>query len=137
MGGFIEPTKKYMKYSGAIAVLTLAFFSSCSCSTNRERCLLPENPVNNQTYRDSNGNSWIWNAMMMRWMMTGAGGNTYYYYPSTGSYTNSSGVQVTPPASVRSGITPSRSSFSSSTSSKSSSKGAVFGSTGRGHSISA
>lgn len=126
-----------MKYSSAIAVLTLAFFSSCSCSTNRERYLLPENPVNNQAYRDSNGNSWIWSAMMMCWMMTGAGGKTYYYYPSTGRYTNSSGMQVTPPASVRSGVTPSRSSFSGSTYSKSSSKGAVFGSTGRGHSISA
>ncbi|RGR52133.1 hypothetical protein DWY45_12275 [Phocaeicola plebeius] len=127
-----------MKYSSAIAILTLAFFSSCSCSTNRDRSMLPENPTNNQTYRDSNGNSWIYNAMLMRWMMSSPGGNTYYYYPSQGYYTNSSGVQVTPPASVSSGITPSRSSYSSSTfGSKSTSKGAVFGSTGRGHSISA
>lgn len=46
--------------------------------------MLPENPTNNQTYRDSNGNSWIYNAMLMRWMMSSPGGNTYYYYPSQG-----------------------------------------------------
>ncbi len=129
-----------MKYSNAIAIITLAFFSSCSCSTNRDRSMLPENPVNNQTYRDSNGNNWIYNAMLMHWMMSSPGGNTYYYYPSQGYYTNQSGVRVTPPASVSSGISrpaPSKSTFSSSSSSKSSSKGAVFGSTGKGTSISA
>lgn len=123
-----------MKYSSAIAILTLMFFSSCSCSTKRDR--LPENPVNNQTYTDCNGNSWIYNAMLMRWMMS-SGGSTYYYYPSQGYYTNPAGVRVTPPTSVSSGITPSRSSFSTTTGSKSTSKGAVFGSTGRSHSISA
>lgn len=28
---------------------------------------LPENPKDKQEYRDSQGNSWIWNAMLMRW----------------------------------------------------------------------
>lgn len=124
-----------MKYSNTIAILTLAFFSSCSLFTNKDKNMLPANPKNNQTYRDCNGNNWIYNAMLMRWMMS-SGGSTYYYYPSKGYYTNSSGVHITPPEKVSSGITPSRSSYSKS-GSRSTSKGSVFGSIGRGHSISA
>lgn len=119
-----------MKYTKLIAVATLAFFASCTSSTRQEERRLPENPTNNQSYRDNNGNNWVWNAMMMYWVMSGTRGNTYHYYPSSGQYTNASGVRVTPPSSVTSG-------FRSAPAGKSSSGKAVFGSTGRSHSVSA
>lgn len=60
---------------------------------------LPENPKDKQEYRDSQGNSWIWNAMLMRWALTPSGGGSpsYFYYPGNGSWTNSGGVKVDPP----------------------------------------
>lgn len=154
--------KKNFKYcSSVIALGTLMFFAGCSNSTKPDDKgkpetvkvdSLPSKPVDKQTYSDSNGNQWMWNAAMMCWMMNNSGReNNYYYYPSTGSYTDPSGRTVTPPSSVSSGIsndvkartqpvtvTRSSSNVKSSSSSSTSSKGrSVFGSTGRSHSISA
>ena len=158
--------KKEFKYcSSVIALGTLMFLSSCSgCTKTEEQGVmkvdsLPRNPTAGQVYHDSNNHSWVYDAMMMRWIMDGGGSshNNYYYYPSTGSYTDGAGRSVTPPASVSSGISDgvkartqtvtkpvnlSKSSTgsnnsstvksSSSTSSKSTGK-SVFGSTGRSH----
>lgn len=161
--------KKEFKYcSSVIALGTLMFLSSCSgCTKTEEQGVmkvdsLPRNPTAGQVYHDSNNHSWVYDAMMMRWIMDGGGSshNNYYYYPSTGSYTDGTGKSVTPPASVSSGISDgvkartqtvttntnvvnlSKSSTgsnnsstvksSSSTSSKSTGK-SVFGSTGRSH----
>ena len=158
--------KKEFKYcSSVIALGTLMFLSSCSgCTKTEEQGVmkvdsLPRNPTAGQVYHDSNNHSWVYDAMMMRWIMDGGGSshNNYYYYPSTGSYTDGAGRSVTPPASVSSGIsdgvkartqtvtkpvnlskssTGSNNSYtvksSSSTSSKSTGK-SVFGSTGRSH----
>ena len=158
--------KKKFKYcSSIIALGTLMFFSSCSNSTNYQKegvrtiktDSLPKNPKDGQVYRDNNGHSWIYDYAMMRWMFGGSGGsgNTYYYYPSSGTYQDNTGRTVNPPASVSSGIsdgikarsqtvtktipssTSTTKSSSVTTNSKSTSKShSVFGSTGKGHSIS-
>lgn len=105
--------KKEFKYcSSVIALETLMFLSSCSgCTKTEEQGVmkvdsLPRNPTAGQVYHDSNNHSWVYDAMMMRWIMDGGGSshNNYYYYPSTGSYTDGAGRSVTPPASVSSGI---------------------------------
>lgn len=105
--------KKEFKYcSSVIALGTLMFLSSCSgCTKTEEQGVmkvdsLPRNPKAGQVYHDSNDHSWVYDAMMMRWIMDGGSSshNNYYYYPSTGSYTDGAGKSVTPPASVSSGI---------------------------------
>lgn len=105
--------KKEFKYcSSVIALGTLMFLSSCSgCTKTEEQGVmkvdsLPRNPTAGQVYHDSNNHSWVYDAMMMRWIMDGGSSshNNYYYYPSTGSYTDGTGKSVTPPASVSSGI---------------------------------
>ena len=159
--------KKEFKYcSSVIAMGTLMFLSSCSgCTKTEEQGVmkvdsLPRNPTAGQVYHDSNNHSWVYDMAMGAWIMNMVNSNgqrdhvnNYYYYPSTGSYTDGSGKTVTPPASVSSGISDgvkartqtvtkpvnlSKSSSSSvksssSTSTKSTGK-SVFGSTGRSHS---
>ena len=80
--------------------MQLVFLLFVSCVAKDK---LPENPKDKQEYRDSQGNSWIWNAMLMRWALTPSGGGSpsYFYYPGNGSWTNSGGVKVDPPAGVR------------------------------------
>lgn len=133
-----------------IATATLAFFASCSNSTKIDGTRpgvdsLPSNPTNKQVYNDCNGNRWIYDAIMMRWALfggMGTGGNTYYYYPSSGSYTNHENVKVEPPSTVKEGISSgiaakkaSSTSSSVNKSSTSTSKGrAVFGRIGSGKS---
>lgn len=107
-----------------VAAITLAFLSSCSCAQDQ----LPKNPKDGEVYRDGNGNSWVWNALLMRWALSGGNseGGTYYYYPSTGRYTNSAGrTVIDPPHYIKKTVN------------NSSSRKAVFGSTGRSHSVSA
>lgn len=86
--------KKFNYFFAAVFLL----FVSCVAKDK-----LPENPKDKQEYRDSQGNSWIWNAMLMRWALTPSGGGSpsYFYYPGNGSWTNSGGVKVDPPAGVR------------------------------------
>ena len=158
--------KKDFKYcSSIIALGTLMFFAGCSNSTTKRDAdgketktvkvdSLPSNPKDQQRYTDSNGHSWIYDYAMARWMLSGidGGGNTYYYYPSTGNYSDQTGKTVTPPSTVSTGISngvkartepvtvtkTTTSSVSTKSTSTTSSKGkSVFGSTGRSHSISA
>lgn len=67
---------------------------------------LPENPKDKQEYKDSQGNNWIYNAMLMRWALTPTGSShaSYYYYPNNGSWTNTSGASVPAPPSVNSAV---------------------------------
>lgn len=80
-----------------VAAGFLSFFVSC---TQKDR--LPENPKDKQEYKDSQGNSWIYNAMLLRWAMMPSGANSaaYYYYPGNNTWMNSSGAKVDPPANV-------------------------------------
>ena len=156
-------------YCSVITLSTLMFFASCSNSTKttdqgvQKVDSLPRNPTSGQVYHDSNGHNWVYDMAMGAWIMNTINGssgrsNNYYYYPSTGYYTDGTGRTVTPPASVKTGISdgvkartqtvtktkvnlskPSTSSSSnikslSSSSSKPTGR-SVFGSTGRSSSI--
>lgn len=112
-----------MKRSRFISAVTLVFITACTSTTQNK---LPENPKDKEVYKDQGGNSWIWNAAAAAWIMKGNNGVSYQYHPSTGHFTNSSGFRVVPPASVSGRAT-----------GHGSSGKAVFGSTGRGISVSA
>ena len=105
----------------AMCLMTLA-----SCTQKTE---LPENPQDKEEYRDSQGNSWIYNAMLMRWALMPSAMNglstTHYYYP--GSWTDANGTRVNAPSGVK---------VSPSGTSKSKSSGHVFGTTRRSSGIS-
>lgn len=119
----------------AITAATLMFFSACSNTTNN----LPKNPKDKEEYRDNSGNLWLWNAALGCWMMNGLNNgntNSYRYYPDKDQFTNSRGVIVVPPSNIGNSIQ-SASYTSKSPTSHSSTKGGVFGSTGKGTSVSA
>ena len=48
-------------WMAAMCLMTLA---ACTQTTK-----LPENPEDKEEYRDNQGNSWIYNAMLMRWAL--------------------------------------------------------------------
>ena len=102
--------------TAAICLMTLA-----GCTQKTE---LPENPADKEEYKDNQGNSWIYNAMLMRWALMPSAANgltsTHYYYPQSGSWTDVNGAKVDPPSSVK--VTPSK---------QSKSNGNVFGGTRR------
>lgn len=102
----------------AMCLMTLA-----ACTQKTE---LPEDPKDKEEYRDSQGNSWIYNAMLMRWALMPSAMNglttTHYYYPNTGSWTDANGTRVNAPSGVK---------VSSPAGSKSKSSGRVFGSSRR------
>lgn len=102
----------------AMCLMTLA-----ACTQKTE---LPEDPKDKEEYRDSQGNSWIYNAMLMRWALMPSAMNglttTHYYYPNTGSWTDANGTRVNAPSGVK---------VSSPAGSKSKSSGRVFGSSHR------
>lgn len=113
-----------MRCNVFICAATLAFITSC-VSTGRED--FPKDPKDKETYTDNGGGIWIWNAAAAAWMMRSVnGGASYQYHPSTGNFTNASGFRVVPPASVSGKVT-----------GHSGSGKAVFGSTGKGVSVSA
>lgn len=99
-------------YCSVIALSTLMFFASCSNSTKSGELQkvdsLPSNPTSGQVYKDSNGHDWIYDMAMGAWLMNtiNNSGNSrhYYYYPSTGSYTDNSGRAVVPPSNISNGI---------------------------------
>ena len=66
---------------------------------------LPENPKDQEEYRDAQGNSWIYNAMLMRWALMPSLANglttTHYYYPKSGSWTDANGTRVHAPEGVK------------------------------------
>lgn len=102
----------------AMCLMTLA-----ACTQKTE---LPEDPKDKEEYHDSQGNSWIYNAMLMRWALMPSAMNglttTHYYYPNTGSWTDANGTRVNAPSGVK---------VSSPAGSKSKSSGRVFGSSHR------
>ncbi len=83
-----------------IAAMCLMTLAGCTQKTE-----LPENPKDQEEYRDSQGNSWIYNAMLMRWAlmpspMNGLAG-THYYYPRSGEWTDARGTKVDPPSKIK------------------------------------
>ena len=108
-----------------IAAMCLMALAGCTQKTE-----LPENPEDKEEYRDSQGNSWIYNAMLMRWALMPSAMNgltsTHYYYPQSGSWTDASGTRVNPPSNVK---------VASSSSAKSKSSGRVFGTSRRSSGI--
>lgn len=108
-----------------VAAMCLMTLAACTQKTE-----LPENPKDKEEYRDSQGNSWIYNAMLMRWALmpspTNGLSTTHYYYPKSGSWTDANGSRVNPPSGVK---------VSPSGASKSKSSGNVFGTTRRSYSI--
>lgn len=88
-----------MKKRNFVLAAGLSLFISC---TNKQS--LPEKPEDKQEVRDSQGNHWLYNAMLMRWALTpsGAAAPTYYYYPANNSWTAPNGSKVSAPAQVNS-----------------------------------
>lgn len=113
---------------GILLMASLAFF--VACSNNH----LPNNPKDKEKYVDDSGNTWIWNAMLYRWIVTGANGTTHYYYPSSASWKDSSNQRTSAPRGISPAIY-SRGSGIKSSSQSSPSKGHVFGKTGRSSSV--
>lgn len=124
------------KKIGTIVVISAILYSCSNHSYNNtssqiRRDSFPQNPVNGQRYYN-NGHSWVYDYMMMRWVMSGSdGGNNYYYYPSTNSYKNSSGIAVSNEQAYRGAHPKSFSTGKSSTPTRS----GVFGSKGHSTSI--
>ena len=103
------------------AAFCLMALAGCTQKTE-----LPENPKDQEEYRDHQGNSWIYNAMLMRWALMPSMANrlstTHYYYPKSDSWTDATGTKVDAPSKVNVG---------SKSSAKSKSSGSVFGKTRR------
>lgn len=103
------------------------FLAAAACLMALAGCTqkteLPETPKDKEEYRDNHGNSWIYNAMLMRWALMPSMANglstTHYYYPKSGSWTDANGARVNAPSKV------------SVKSPKSKSSGSVFGKTRR------
>lgn len=108
-------------------VLSLSLLTLFACEQNQ----LPENPKDNEEYVDNSGNHWLWNAMLMRWMITSPMGVTHYYYPQSNVWQNSNGMKTTPPVNLKETVQKTKSS-SSGVWGKSKS---VFGKTGKSYSI--
>ena len=75
------------------AAFCLMALAGCTQKTE-----LPENPKDQEEYRDHQGNSWIYNAMLMRWALMPSMANglstTHYYYPKSDSWTDANGMKV-------------------------------------------
>lgn len=81
------------------AAFCLMALAGCTQKTE-----LPENPKDKEEYRDHQGNSWIYNAMLMRWALMPSMSNglstTHYYYPKSDSWTDANGARVVAPSKV-------------------------------------
>ena len=114
------------KHLLAAAIASMTLFVSCTNHSSQ----LPEDPKDKEEYQDSQGNHWIYNAMLMRWALMPSIANglstTHYYYPGTNTWRNAQGATVDPPSNIKVG-----------TPSSSKTKGSVFGSTGRTRSTNA
>ena len=108
-----------------IAAMCMMALSGCT-----QKSELPENPKDKEEYQDSQGNHWIYNAMLMRWALMPSIANglstTHYYYLGTNTWRNAQGATVDPPSNIKVG-----------TPSSSKTKGSVLGSTGRTRSTNA
>lgn len=112
-----------MKFRYILVSATILLLTSCV-----NKSTLPENPKDKQEYVDKNGNRWIYDYALMRWMMTPIGGSPYYFYPSSGRWTNTSGTTVSQPTSVHSATIPSKASSTTNSSSRPTNTGHSFGS---------
>lgn len=81
------------------SIITLLSFQSYQ---NKNR--LPENPKAGQEYKDDRGNTWSWNPLGY-WMIMNSMGSSSRYYPSTNTWTNSSGIASKAPSNVSSDMT--------------------------------
>ena len=108
-----------------VAAMCLMALAGCTQKTE-----LPENPKDQEEYRDAQGNSWIYNAMLMRWALMPSLANglttTHYYYPMSGSWTDAIGTRVHAPEGVK---------VRTSATSGANSSGKVFGTTHRSGSV--
>ena len=108
-----------------VAAMCLMALAGCTQKTE-----LPENPQDQEAYRDAQGNSWIYNAMLMRWALMPSLANglttTHYYYPKSGSWTDANGTRVHAPEGVK---------VRTSAASGAKSSGKVFGTTHRSGSV--
>lgn len=113
------------------AGLCLSLFVSCT-----RKDTLPEKPKDKQEHKDSQGNSWIYNAMLMRWALTPSGNNgvSHYYYPGNNSWTSGSGIKTNPPSGINASTYQSSSKPNSSGKSYGSSKPSSGKSFGSSHS---
>lgn len=139
---FVIFMKRKLPFFVVAASLTL-FLSACT-----SKPFLPQNPKDKEEKKDENGNRWVYNSGGGYWMVfpynsSGySSGAAYNYYPGTGSWTNSSGIATTPPASIpqsayKPSVKPNSKSFSPSNKPKSSASGKVFSSGSRSRSFSA
>lgn len=110
------------KKSFILAAMFMMALSSCTQKTE-----LPENPQDKEEYKDSQGNQWIYNAMLMRWALmpslTNGLSTTHYYYPGTNSWRNAQGATIDPPSNIKVSKPTAKT------------KGSVFGSTGRSRNV--
>ena len=94
------------------AAFCLMALAGCTQKTE-----LPENPKDQEEYRDHQGNRWALMPSMANGLST-----THYYYPKSDSWTDANGTKVDAPSKVNVG---------SKSSAKSKSSGSVFGKTRR------
>lgn len=91
----IDETEKKMKAKWFIAAASLLALFAC------EQKQLPENPKDKEEYVDEHQNRWIWDAMLMRWMIMSPMGMTHFYYPQQGTWFNSANQPVAAPADLK------------------------------------
>lgn len=78
-----------------IAAASLLVLFAC------EQKQLPENPKDKEEYVDEHQNRWIWDAMLMRWMIMSPMGMTHFYYPQQGTWANSANQPVAAPKDLK------------------------------------
>ena len=90
-----------MKKIKLFLMASLSLFVSCA-----KKDSLPQNPKDNEKYVDHQGNCWIYNAGLMHWALMRSGTTTpsYYFYPRTNSWTNTSGAKIEAPSHINSAI---------------------------------
>lgn len=124
-----------------MGLIILALLSSSCRSKRVDDGGYPMNPTNGQVYRDSNGNTSTWNAMMGYWMITSMMNgrqSTHYYYPGRNEYRDERNSVVARPAYIPAYRTssPTRSSMFGRSSTSTTGKSGGFGASGKSSSAS-
>ena len=89
------------KKFGAIALFIGAILLAKSCSSSTDQEGWPSNPEEGQKYSRTDGSSGVWNAMMGYWMISSMINGRQvqnHYYPSTNTFTNTTGQKITKPS---------------------------------------
>ena len=87
--------KRSLLFVSSVVVL----MSMQSCTTKNP---LPSNPKAGQEYKDDRGNRWTWNPLGY-WIVYNSltnGGSVSRYYPSTNTWTNSTGIKTSVPNTI-------------------------------------